>query len=383
MRYHARIIQALVAHGAIPRRFPVATGPRSWEHQGGSRLAMIRRMVGTAGGLVAGTLIAMACVSSAEGAADGAAPGNPDGGPLTTFVAHALRGEYVPPDVDDVEHMCALLTGCGPLPLPPNLLPADFPSCVKRYTEEMTEVGGIAFSLTMRECGLAANSCASLRSCARRGASPDACAGRGKQGLVGFCDVDGRALTCWQGQIVAVRDCPRGKEQCLVRDAQATCTLGSCGADILEGGPARCSGSGTHLLHCEKGKLESLDCAAFGLGCLTESDGTSECATGGPVCSSTARRCEGNTSIGCFNGREVRVDCGAANLECSLTPGEIAVGACVSPPPTAGRCDPREAPRCDGASIHYCLAGKPRSYLCGAAGFGKCDSSRTGPNCAF
>jgi hypothetical protein len=342
---------------------------------------MIRRIVGAAGGVGAGTLVALACVGSAEGTAGGAPPSNPDGGSLTTFVIHALRGEYVPPDVDEVEHMCALLTGCGSLPIPPNLIPTDFPSCVRRFTEEMTGVGGIAFSLTMRECGLQASSCSALRSCALRGASPDACFGRGKQGLVGFCDVDGRALTCWQGQIVAVRDCPRGKEQCLVRDAQATCTLGPCG-DVKEGDRPRCSGSGTHLLHCEKGKLASLDCAAFGLKCMTGADGASECATQGPVCSGAARRCEGKTSIGCFNGREVRVDCGAANLECAPGTGGTPVGACVSPAPATGGCDPDETPRCDGATLKYCLAGKPRSYLCRETGFGRCASSPGGPHCA-
>jgi len=344
---------------------------------------MIRRVVGAAGGMGAGTLVALACMGSGEATADGAQPNNPDGGPLIPFVIRAQRGEYVPPDLDEVEHMCALLTGCELLPIPPNLIPTDFPTCVKRFTEEMTEVGGIQFSLTMRECGIEANSCASLRSCALRGASPDACTGRGKQTLVGFCDVEGRALTCWQGQIVAVRDCPRGRERCLVRDAQATCTLGPCGPDVTEGARPRCSGSGTHLLRCERGQLASLDCATFGLKCLTGPDGTSECATQGPACSGTARRCEGSTSVACFNGHEVRVDCAAANLDCPLTPGATRVGACASRPSAAGGCDARETPRCDGASIRYCLAGNPRAYPCTATGFGKCESARGGPHCAF
>src|ERR1035438_8927199 len=108
------------------------------------------------------------------------------------------------------------------------------------------------------------DSCGPFASCALHGASPDACVGRGKQGIISFCDVDGRALTCWHDQTLAVRDCPRGGEQCLVQSGQATCSLGSCPTTIVEGDKPRCSGSGTHLLHCEKGKLASLDCAAFG-----------------------------------------------------------------------------------------------------------------------
>jgi len=340
-------------------------------------------VAGAAGGVGIGVVIALACAGSAEETADGAGPVGADGGALSTFLTRAMRGEYVPPDLDDVEHMCALLTGCDKLPIPPNLIPPDFPACVRRFTEEMTGVGGIEFSLTMRECGLQANSCASLRSCALRGANADACTGRGKQGLVGFCDVDGRALTCWQNQIVAVRDCARGKEECLVRDGQAACTLGPCGASVKDGDPARCSGSGTHLLRCEKGKLASLDCAAFGLKCLTGSAGTSACATQGPACTGTTRRCEGDTAIGCFNEHEVRVDCAAAGLVFAAVPGGTTVGACVSPPLPAGGCDPSQTPRCDGASIKYCQAGKPRSLLCKALGFNKCETSRTGPHCAL
>ena len=35
--------------------------------------------------------------------------GGADAGALSTFLSHAQRGEYVPPDLDDVEHMCAQL----------------------------------------------------------------------------------------------------------------------------------------------------------------------------------------------------------------------------------------------------------------------------------
>jgi len=343
---------------------------------------MMRRVAGAAGGVGIGIVIALACAGSAEHTADGAGPGGSDGG-LATFVTHAMKGEYVPPDLDDVEHMCALLTGCDKLPIPTNYIPPDFPSCVKRYTEELTSAGGINSSLTMRECALQANSCSSLRTCALRGANPDACNGRGKQGPVGFCDVDGRALTCVQNQIVSVRDCSRGKEECIVRDGQATCTLGPCGADIKDGDKPRCSGSGTHLLHCEKGKLASYDCQAFGLKCQTAADGTSSCATQGPACSGTAKHCDGNTSVGCFNGHEVRVDCAAAGLTCAPTPGGTPVGACVSPPLAVGGCDSSQTPRCDGANIRYCVAGKPRSHFCKATGFNKCDSSHNGPHCAL
>jgi hypothetical protein len=336
-----------------------------------------RRVLGATGvGLVLGLL----CAGSSEQPAE-AGPSGPDAGAMSTFVTHAQRGEVVPPDLDDVEHMCALLTSCDKLPIPPSIIPPDFQSCVRKMTDEMTSFAAIDFSLTMRECGLQSNSCASLRACALRGANPEACSGRGKQGVVGACDVDGRALTCWHEQVLAVRDCPRGGEQCIVVGGNATCTLGPCPGDIKESDKARCSASGTHILHCEKGKLASLDCAAFGLKCTTGADGTAGCATAAAACAPGSKRCEGNVAVGCFNGHEVRVDCGNAGLACSTGGGGTPVGACVVPPTAGGGCDSSDKARCDGASIKYCSAGKPRSYFCKALGFNRCEGGKSGVRC--
>jgi hypothetical protein len=341
-----------------------------------------RRMLGTASGAGVGLLVALVGAGSSEQTAGGAGPAPTDAGVSSTFVTHAQRGEVQPPDLDDVEHMCALLTSCEKLPIPPGLIPPDFPTCVKSMHDEMTSAKAVSFSLLMRECGLQSNSCASLATCALRGARPDACSGRGKQALVGFCDVDGRAISCWHEQILAVRDCPRGHEECLVMSGDARCSLGPCPGDMRDGDKARCSASQTHLLHCEKGKLATLDCAAFGLKCVTAADGTAGCATSGPVCAGSTRRCEGTTAVGCFNGHEVRVDCAAAGLVCEPTPGGTPIGACVAPPAPTGGCDPNDKARCDGASIRYCYAGKPRSYFCKAFGFGRCETGKTGAHCA-
>ncbi|MGH7285757.1 MAG: hypothetical protein ACRELY_29920, partial [Polyangiaceae bacterium] len=37
-----------------------------------------------------------------------------------------------PPVIDDIEQMCALLTSCDGLPLPPAFVPHDFAGCVKQ-----------------------------------------------------------------------------------------------------------------------------------------------------------------------------------------------------------------------------------------------------------
>ncbi len=346
-----------------------------------------RRAAGAAGAVGAagiGLLVALACAGTTE-TAEGAPPGSAAdaGAAMSTFVAHAQRGEVEPPDIDDVEHMCALLTSCDKLPIPSGLIPPDFQSCVKKFTEELTSPAAVYSSLTVRECGLQSNSCAAMRACALHGASPDACAGRGHAGVVGFCDVDGRALGCWHDQVLSVRDCGRGGEQCIVSGGDSKCVLGPCPGNIKDGDKPVCSASGTHKLQCEKGKLVSLDCATFGLKCTTSADGTAACATAAPACSGNTKRCDGNTAVGCFNGHEVRVDCAGAGLSCNPTPGSTPVGACFATPPATGACDPGAPAKCDGASIKHCYGGKPRSYFCKALGFNRCETNAKGAHCAM
>ncbi|HEX3771333.1 MAG TPA: hypothetical protein VHV30_10730, partial [Polyangiaceae bacterium] len=301
----------------------------------------------------------------------------------TSVVSNAQRSQVSAPDVSAVEKMCALLTSCDHLPIPPSLVPDDFAACVKKLSDEMSSPTAVNFSLTVRECGLQSDSCASLRACAMHGANPDACVGRGKQGVISFCDVDGRALTCWHDQTLAVRDCPRGGEQCIVQGGQATCSLGACPPNVVEGDKPKCSGSGTHMLHCEKGKLSTLDCAAFGLRCTTLADGTAGCATTGPACAAGAMRCDGNVAVGCYNGHEVRVDCSAGGLACNQVAGAgVPVGACVASPLPSGTCDAATPTRCDDGVIRYCDAGRPRTYSCKTAGFSRCEASKSGIHCA-
>lgn len=347
--------------------------------------------LGVAGAVAIGVGVALASASSGEGQAE-AWPNAGDGGAPSAFVARVRRGEVTVPPLDDVERMCALLTSCDRLPIPSALFPPDFPTCVKKMTEEMSSPSAVNFSLTMRECGLRADSCASLRACALHGASSDACNGRGRQGVVGYCDVVGRAMTCWHDQVLSVRDCTRGSEQCIVVDGEATCTLGACstgatgatGASAAKDGDRpRCSASGTHLLRCEKGKLASLDCTAFGLTCSTSGDGAAGCATSGPSCSGTARRCDGNVALGCYNGHQVRVDCDSAGLSCATSPGAAMVGACAAPVSPTGACDPGDKGRCEGNDIRYCYAGRPRRFSCNALGLHKCDAGNSGVRCSL
>jgi hypothetical protein len=204
-----------------------------------------------------------------------------------------------------------------------------------------------------------------------------------------MCDSDGRAITCSAERVTLVRDCPRGGEQCVVREGHAVCALGTCEKDAAPG----CSASGTRVLECKKGKLLSLDCAAFGLKCTPSSEGP-RCATPAASCQDGTTRCEGTTAIGCFRGHEVRIDCGARGLVCSAgtdaSAGAQAIGACALGPASraAGAdagpvgCDPAAPPRCDGATLRWCAWGQPRAYLCKSVGLQRCVSDDKGARCA-
>jgi len=319
------------------------------------------------GGSVFGAMAvftAVAAVATRSGTAEAQQHGGSSDGGLPAYIVAAGQGLVTPPDVEDVEHMCALLTSCPGLPFPPSMQMVSVPGCVQLMMNQLTSPDAVKFSLTVRECGLRANSCGELRTCTMRGAATDVCDDRGKNGPAGRCDDEGRAINCSHEKVVGVRDCPRGGEQCVVRDGQASCVLGPCSSENKEGAAWACSASGMRVLQCDHGKLESLDCAAMGLRC-TVSDGHAGCSTTTQSCTGTSKHCDGNVSVGCMHGHEVRVDCGAAGLTCNSGPGAVAVGACVDPPPSSPgeKCDPKDPPRCDGASIKYCFAGRKRSYF--------------------
>jgi hypothetical protein len=170
---------------------------------------------------VAAALALTGAVSSSEGRDE---PG------ASQAIVNARAGKVVAASIADVERMCALLISCDDVAIPPSLFPQDFAACVTSMTGDLASPGAVAMSLAIRECARTASSCGELRSCALRGASDDACAGRGKRAAAGVCDADGRALTCWHDRVFAVRDCPRGGESCRVVDGEAMCTLGACAA---------------------------------------------------------------------------------------------------------------------------------------------------------
>ena len=368
--------------------------------------ARSRRFVtGVAGAASLFATVAVACFGTTdEGGFEPVAEAAPaDAGAL-------IQGPIAPPAIEDIVQACALLVantcdhpvGSGvthPLPIPTQYIPAGFAACVDKLSEELLSPATVTLTTLLTDCAVNATSCARLRSCALRSADEAACAGRGPVDQVGFCDKDGRALACWHGHILAVRDCPSESENCLVLSSdggpnqpqsQAMCVLGTCAQAGMQPGSAKCGGAGgqsTHVLRCESGKVTAINCEQRGLRCSPNGgpNGEAACATTLPACSAGARRCEGNVAVGCQNGHEVKIDCGRAGkgFSCAGGANAVAVGSCFFTPPSTGACNPNDAPSCDrnGTDLKFCFKGEPRTHNC-AAMSKRCVNDRTaGAHC--
>lgn len=334
----------------------------------------MRKLLAVPLGLVFATGLALSISGLWESPAD-ASPAilaATDGG-VAASVALAKQGLVVPPAIEDVEEMCALLIGCPDVPL--QAPSQDLGECVRVLWKELAVPDAVKFSIPLRECGFSSNSCKDLRECALRGAAADGCSGRGTDKVISYCDSDGRALTCSKGKILQVRDCPRFGEQCAAKGGHATCHLGACPKDVPEDGTPTCSQNGKKVFVCDKdaGKLLSFDCSGFGLSCGTGPDGKATCLPeASSKCEKDLHRCDGEDHVGCVAGREVKVQCSKAGMKCSEAANKETVGMCI--PPAADEKDAcNGAPsKCVGNDVVYCAGGKTRKFFCKGLGFAKC-----------
>jgi hypothetical protein len=318
----------------------------------------------------------------------GAADGGVAGGSL--YLAKAASGAVLPPSIDDAEAFCALALACKDVPFFP---PApDFAGCVKALMENLSSPAALNASVTIRECGLSATSCKNLRACLLKGADPKICDGfaMNSDEPVGKCDVDARAVTCFRGRVLGVRNCGLADELCVVKNGKSDCALaGACPVGAKE--EWTCAGS--RMVKCQDGKFLSVDCKVLNLTCNSYTDASGKaqvgCAPPTPTaCKATSTTtCNGKTAVGCVNGKEVKVDCGEVGMTCAdpKAPTDRTVGACELAAATDPKlqCDPKKfETRCDGASMVYCIAGQVRKYPCKSIGATKCVMEKgSGPRC--
>ncbi|MCU0693866.1 MAG: hypothetical protein MUF54_20960, partial [Polyangiaceae bacterium] len=298
--------------------------------------------------LTALAIVPLEAVAQAQTAA------SPSAGGRSASVRNATKGVVVPPALEDIEAMCALLTGCADVAFPkPG---EDVVSCVKASWQALASADTVRLSLGIRDCALRANSCGELRECALAGASPDVCNGRAMKSdePIGFCDLDGRAVSCFRGKPLFVRDCPRAGEQCSVAGGKPICSLGSCPADMAEGA-SQCSANGQRVLRCQDRRLQSRDCSVLGLRCAT-SNGKPVCVPVTKSCTTASvHRCDGKAAVACLDGHEVRVLCDAARMSC-VSPNDTRTnGVCALLAPARPEKCVDGRPRCVGNAIEYCF----------------------------
>lgn len=309
-----------------------------------------------------------------------------DAAAMSIYLLKAGTGTVLPPSVDDAEAFCALALACQDVAFYP---PApDFSGCVQALMDELTIPSAINASLAIRDCGLSATSCKRLRACALKGANPADCAGVAMTSAkpIGKCDLDGRAITCWKGKVLGVRDCSLGDEICSVNDGQADCALaGGCPASAK----ADWTCASTRMVKCQNNNFVSVDCKVMNLACVSGTDASGKavvgCAPpGGVACKGDKVTCSGTSAIGCVYGKEVKVACGDQGMTCGdpLKPTDQSVGVCEMPV-SGTPCDPKKfTSSCKGSAIEYCSHGMVRSFQCKAIGATKCVLDKgTGPRC--
>ncbi len=305
------------------------------------------------------------------------------------YLSQAGSGSVLPPSIDDAEAFCALVLACRDVPMFPPA--ADFTNCVKNLMDSLSVPSATNSSLAIRECGLSATSCKQLRACALKGADAKMCEGVAMTSdtPIGKCDIDARAVTCWKGKVLGVRNCGLADELCVVKNGKADCALASaCPANLKD----EWSCAGTRMVKCQDGKFVSIDCKVLNLTCNPYTDDKGAKVVGcappvGAACKGDKYTCNGNTAVGCSNGKEVKVTCGASGMTCAdpAKTDDRTVGACELPAPADPKkvCDPKKfASKCTGSNIEYCVGGTIRSYPCKSIGASKCvDEKGTGPRC--
>jgi hypothetical protein len=343
------------------------------------------------GGCALGVAIALAPATPVEAAGPDGGVAPADAGPSTAatspYLMKAGAGVVLPPSLEDAEAFCALALACLDIAMYP---PApDFQGCVNALMTQLTSPEALNASLTIRECGLRATSCKTLRACALKGADPTICkdVAMDTKNPIGKCDLDGRAVTCWRGKILGVRNCSLANESCAVKSGNAECVLpGPCPPNVKD----QWTCAGTRMVKCQDGKFLSIDCSVLNLSCVNGPavDGkvTAGCAPGTTgTCKSDKISCSGNDAIGCVYGKEVKVACADQGMKCadpSKPAEEKTVGVCELPVGDKP-CDPKKfTTKCKGSTIEYCSHGTVRAYQCKTIGAAKCvDDKGTGPRC--
>jgi hypothetical protein len=231
----------------------------------------------------------------------------------------------------------------------------------------------------LRKCLGEATNCEQTTACLRGGGDARAAAFCGqRQGVVSGCDGE-RLVSCGDDDS-AFADCAAIGATCKEIPKAAGVTVRACISPqkCPAGAPdARCDGPGA-VITCRDGAIERVVCRP-GTTCQERPDS-------GEAACDTPRRCGVRGTKRCEDGRLVEcdpsgpyskakvTDCAGLGLRCS---GLGPRASCLVP--TDVECDSAILPRCEGASLVFCAAGRLAKVPCSGIGLSTCDPSAKGP----
>lgn len=237
------------------------------------------------------------------------------------------------------------------------------------------------------KCLSAATTCEQVATCLHGGGDAKAAQFCGQRpGVVSGCDGD-RLVSCGDddAQESTVVDCTQLGASCREMKAAGGLVVRACFAPQkcpANAPEARCDGPNA-VVACHDGAIERVVCPA-GTKCEEHKDDNAEATAscmlpGRPRCDMLgAKRCDGDRLVECSGsghfGRVRVTDCGALGLRCT---GMGPRASCYVP--NEVDCDKEMLPKCEGASLVFCAAGRVAKVDCGAIGMGACDPAAHGP----
>ena len=285
-----------------------------------------------------------------------------------------------PPALAKIAEACARVSACAHAHDAVRF--RDPSACVDWWVSEPQD--------TFRGCLTDARSCDQVSACMNGGGDARAAAFCSQRpGVVSGCDGE-RLVSCGEGDghESSVVDCAAMGATCREVKSAGGLVVRACASpqQCPPGAPdARCEGAGA-VVSCRDGAYERVTCRP-GTTCEERKDEGGEAVAscelpGRRRCGARgARHCEEDRLIECERsavaGKARVTDCIGAGLRCA---GSGPRAGCYVP--SNVECDRELLPRCDGASIVFCAAGRLATVPCNGVGLAACDPSARGPMAA-
>ncbi len=247
-------------------------------------------------------------------------------------------------DVDDATAACVMFASCVGSELGPG-------GCFEQIN---------TFTSEQIACLAGARECAAVRACVGMTTTPDRTCTSGSR-----CTSETTWERCVEGMRQTI-ECARYYQsvgdRCITGASRSDCGGDTCN----DGDPPRCEG--THVVRCDSGITEDVDCARLGLSCVVSASGPICAGEDDPTCTTErASRCDGDTLRVCRAGRDVgrRCDAIVGGLECFESGGASYCGLGTA-------CEPSAPGSCDGTNMTFCAGGEMRTVDCTTLGFTRC-----------